>query len=559
MTAPVTHSPLLDEPGLLEDLQRIWDEGQAEVDTRAAQRRKPALTRMWNGDWVLRSRVAGEIDAEFKWVLNDTAAGHITLPWDHHLREWVIGWRMRPKKNIHITVDKDGARWSGRLSRLQVSKTSSGARELRLEFLHDYEELKHIRVWSNPVLPAAVQFPRAFTLAGPSIWGLKTALFLNLMRLQNSLFTLPDDPLDLGQWGGNLNMANWPIAMRGGSFLGDSSPHAIISSRFKTFHELAEPILADAQLMVTCDRWLTGDPQPWPGYTPRNGQLIVDIVDRSGWWGTTGTGGNVLQGILRTAMQLADDLVDIDRSTVPDPNVAPVRGDWLGTAPGAPWVVYRDGAPGIESSEFSWEPATDVHMIVGGKSMPGVNELISSAVQLAGDLASSTYIGPNVNLGQVADTILKPLYTDTLLAWMSFKSLARAQDLGWSHYFEHMPSGNADRAYTLSSLMAIRQGWWETRERVGHKIKIADGAPYLVGQNGHGHFWLGDRIASTIPGVPGGELIVDQVSELVLGWNRERFGWEVTLGDLQATQSGLEQILGKVRGAMEAAQTLGVL
>lgn len=557
MTTTV-RSPLLDEPGLLEDLQRIWDEGQAQVDELTKERLKPALTRIWTGDWVMRSEVAGEISADFRWVLNDTGSATVVLPWDHHLREWLIGWRMRAQKNIHITCDKDGARWGGRLNRLVVTKTESGARELRLEFLHDYEELKHVLVWSNPVLPDWLQFPRSFTLAAPSIWGLKLGLFLNLMRLQNSLFTMPDDPLDFSQWTGNLDMRNWPIAMRGGSIFLDSSPHAIISSRFKTFHELAAPILADAQLMVTCERWLDGDPQPWPGYTPRNGQLIVDIVDKSGWWGTTGTGGNILNGILRTVMELADDMVDIDRSVVADPNVAPVRGDWLGTAPGAPWVVYRDGDPGIVSSEISWEPATATQVVVGGKSLPGLNEAISVAVQLAGDLASSTFIGPNVNLGQVADTLLQPLYTDTLFAWMAFKSYTRAQDLGWSHYYEHKPS-NADRAFTLSSLMATRRGWWETRERVGHKLQIADGAPYLVGANGKGHFFLGDRIASTIPGLPDGELIVDQVTELQLGWDRSRSGWQITVGDLQATESGLEQILGKIQGGLEAAQTLGVL
>ena len=552
-------NPILDDPQLLADLERIWSEGQAQVDELEQARLAPPLVRLWDGDWLLRTRIAGEISAHFQWKLNETGVATVVLPFDHHVVEWVIGWRMR-KRNVHITCDKDGARWGGRLNRLVVTRTDSGDRELRMEFLHDYEELKHVLVWSNPVLPAAVQFPRAFTLAGPSIWSLKTALFLNLMRNQNSLFTLPDDPLDFSQWTGNLNMANWPIAMRGGSFLGDSSPHAIISSRFKTFHDLAAPILADAQLMVTCQRWLEGDPEPWPGYTPRNGQLIVDIVDKSGWFGATGTGGNILQGILRTVMQLGDDLVDSDRSIVSDPNVVPERGDWLGTAPSNPWIVLRDGdVTGIESSEFSWQPATDVQVVVGGHSMPFVNELISSAVQLAGDLASSTFIGPNVNLGQVADTLLAPLYTDTLLAWMAVKSFVRAQEAGWSHYFERMPTG-ADRAYTLSSLMALRRGFWETRERVGHKLKVRDGAPYLIGENGMGHYWLGDRIASTIPGLPAGELIVDQVTVLDLGWDRPTPpGWDVTVGDLHATESGLDQIVRQVAGAVEAAKTLGVM
>ncbi len=32
-----------------------------------------------------------------------------------------------------------------------------------------------------------------------------------------------------------------------------------------TWYRMAESTLEDAQLMVVCRRWLTGDPQPWPG------------------------------------------------------------------------------------------------------------------------------------------------------------------------------------------------------------------------------------------------------------------------------------------------------
>lgn len=514
--------------------------------------------RLWDGDWVMVGRVAGEMSGEFRWTLNNSGTGTVVLPADHYLAQWAVQFHNR-KRNVHITCDKDGARWSGRLQKISVKKTDSGERTCTLTFLHDYEELKHLLVWANPVLPAAVQFPRAFTLAGPSVWALKLAMFLNLMRNQNSLFTLPDNPLDFGQWGGSLDMRNWPIVVRGGDVLADRSPHAIISSRFKTWHDLAAPILADAQLMVTCDRWLEGDPEPWPGYRPREGQLVIDIVDKSDWWGATGTTGNVLQGILTTVMQLADNLVDIDRAVVDDPNDGFRPGDWLGTAPGTPWVVYREGElTGVQSSEWTYQPATDVQIVVGGHSMPGINEAISSAIQLAGDLASSTFIGPNVNLGQIADTVLKPIYSDTLLAWMSFKSFQRAQELGWSHYYEHIPQG-ADRAYTLSSLMAIRKGWWETREKVSHTVKVGDGAPYLIGANGGGDFFLGDRIATALPEMAG-DLVVDQVTECTFAWDRSKFGWDVTVGHGSSSDSsGLEQLVKTVSSAVTAAKELGVV
>jgi hypothetical protein len=52
--------------------------------------------------------------------------------------------------------------------------------------------------------------------------------------------------------------------------------------------------------MVVCRRWLTGDPQPWPGFTPRHGALVIDIVDKSGYYSGTGTSGTIFDGLTRT-------------------------------------------------------------------------------------------------------------------------------------------------------------------------------------------------------------------------------------------------------------------
>ena len=535
----------------------VYASALAERAERASRRRESPLVRLWDGDWNFRGRVFGEISSEFRWVLNDTGTGTIVLPADHHLAKWAASFRSRGTKNVHVTVDKDGARWGGRVSKVSTRKVGPGEYQTTLEFADFIEDLKHIRVWSNPVLPSIIQFPRVFMLAGPSIWALKLALFLNLMRNQNSLFTLPDNPLDFSLYVDNLNMENWPVSMKGQSFLGDSSPHAIVSSRFKNWHEMATPILNDAQLMVKYDIYLDGDPDPWPGYTPRNGQVIYDIVDKSGWWGSTGTGGNVLNGIARTLLTLSSNGVDSSRTIVSDPN-RPTVENGMGTPVGYPWVVYRDGPfSGLESTEWSWEPATDVQVVVGGKSVPGANEIISVAVQLAGDVASAVMGGFAGNVGQMADTLLKPLYTDTILAWMSFKSFERAQDLGWSHYFEYMP-GNSDQAWTLSSLMAIRRGWWETRERIAHTFEVGDGAPYLIGENGQGHFFLGDRIGAVLPGLDDGTMAVEMVTELRLSHSREGMGWEITVGDPRTQEDGVERMVRKVSEAVGAVQELGV-
>src|SRR5699024_1752615 len=140
---------------------------------------------------------------------------------------------------------------------------------------------------------------------------------------------------------------------------------------------------------------------------------------------------------------------------------------------------------------------------------------------------------------------------------MSFKSFSRAQELGWSHYFEYMP-GNSDQAWTLSSLLAIRRGWWETRERLSHSFSVGDGAPYLIGATGQGHYFLGDRIGGVLPVLEDGTMAVEQVTRLSFKHDRSDMGWDVTIGDLRAQEDGVARMVRKVSEAVGAAQELGV-
>ena len=102
-------------------------------------------------------------------------------------------------------------------------------------------------------------------------------LIMNLVRLNASLWHLPNDPLDIKSWGGNrFDMDRWGIVVKPGSIAQDSSPWTIVSSRFKFWHDMAESTLGDAQLMVECRRYLDGDPEPWPGANLRNGALVIE-------------------------------------------------------------------------------------------------------------------------------------------------------------------------------------------------------------------------------------------------------------------------------------------
>ena len=548
------------------DRKRLEGIYQAALNRRAKRekaRREAPLVRLFDGDWNLMGQVKGEYSASFEWKLNDTGSGQIDLPYDHHLAVWATEYSSRKKQNIHVAVDKDGARWSGRCREVTTKMDASGVRTVQLHFMHDYEELKHITCWPNPLTPASVQFPKRFMLAGPSIYVLKAALFLNLFRLQGNLWRLPDDPLSFQGWTQGLNYKQWPILVKPSSLLLDDSQWTVISSRMDTWHEMAEVTLGDGQLYVECRRWLPGDEQPWPGaglYRP--GQLVVDIKDKSGWWDQTAIGGTIAGGLVRTGLEVADNLVDEVRFALEKVSEVPEYGvsGFLGVNPKQPWVVYRSEGDNrtAETTSFTWKPATVGQITVGGKSMPGVNEGISAAIQISFNALANYLFLPQA--GGAVDSLLKPLYEDTLLAFMSLKSPLRTMSLGWSHYYEDF-SNSSVSAWTLSAIIALRTGFYNTRQQTAHSFTVGDGAPYLIGEHGQGHFFLGDRVGAEIPGSQSGRVVVDQVTSLKLAWDASTpHGWDITVGKASSiTDDPVAHALERIKDVTSSVHELGVI
>ena len=165
--------------GDLAECQGIWEESERQKGEAEELRRRQPVVRIWDGDWKMGAAVRGALSVSCRWVMNNTGSARVVLPPDHHLAEWIFDQSGR-KRNIHLTIDKDGARWGGRMKDARITRSDDGHRVIELTFLDDYEELKYLQVWSNPFLPAAFQFPRVFILAGPAKYMLKLALFVNL-------------------------------------------------------------------------------------------------------------------------------------------------------------------------------------------------------------------------------------------------------------------------------------------------------------------------------------------------------------------------------------------
>ncbi|WP_301354962.1 phage tail protein [Corynebacterium ciconiae] len=545
-------------------LSEVYAQVDYERQARAAQRVWTPLVRLWDGDWNLRGVVSGALDMQCEWKYNEVGAAFITLPYDHHLARWALDHRGRDTKNIHVTFDRslDGqdARWGGRCQSVTLVKNADGTRHVELKFLHDLKELEHILVWPNPFLPAGVQWPKAFALAGPLKTILKTTLLVNLMRLHGNLWQLPDDPLDPKTWVEGLTPWNWSIVVAPGSILLDDSQWGVISSRMKSFMEVAAPALDDAGLMLTCRRWLHGDPKPkgWIG-PMRQGQLVVDVEDKSGVFEQTAIGGTIFGGMVRTVTKLADNVIDDVVTVVANPTV-PVEhavSRFLGTHPRYPWVVFRDGdfTP-VESGSWTWQPATVGQITAGGRSAPGVNTAVSMVTQLVGNLVGSVFLMPAA--GGIVDTALKPLYEDVFLAFGSVKSPLRTMMAGWSYYHEGWAEG-AESAWSFSGLVAMREAFYKTRARDFASLSINDGAPYIIADQGRGHIWVGDRAGVWLEGMPNGYYPVLRMSQVVMSCTRdEPVKLVASFGDPRADQSPLARLFGQSKQVFETLKELGV-
>lgn len=549
---------------LADQCEAIWATTLQHERERDALRREPPLTRIWDAEWDLQHILSVEYKAQFSFISNDSGPGQTEIPFDTPVAQWIHKMDQRIKagsgRNVHITVDYCGARWSGRLDKTSVEQREDGDQVLVVDWLHDYENVKWYDVWPNPFLPAAIQIPRAFLLAGPVPWILKLSLFLQIFREHNPLITIPDDPLDLASWFTSLDQSNWHTVVAPQSFLEAMASGAvwgIISSRMSNWHDMAKIQLEDSELSVEARRYLDGDPEPWPGANLRNGTLVIDIIDKSGQHLGTSNGGSIFDGLFRTVAEFSDDFIDSTANLVFDNDVPEdyfLPGLRL-TKKEMPYAVFTEGdnSP-IQNSALITSPAKGVQVNVGGHSMPGVNEAISATVQsIFGILGSLVFIG---SLGSTVDTLVKPLYEDTILAWWSVKSTERAQNSGWSRYFEYFQEG-ANKAYTIAALMVLRAGFWATKTTISCKVSVLDGLPFVVGDRGLGHFFLDDRVGLVIKGDT--KIHMDRCRKLDLAWDEESPPeWQVTIGDDRILQDPAQRAWGKIENIVSALRDLGV-
>ncbi len=525
------------------------------------------VVRIWTGEWDL-IHVLTESDKERYGIANlDTAEASFEVPTETWIAQWLLDQQSRvdndEKRNVHLTVDiaAGGQRMGYRLKVARQEDRADGTSVVVAEWMSDMEELKYRWLKPNPFLPDIAQIPKLFLMTAPVDWLSAASLFMDLWREHNPLLIFPDDPLSL-EWLTTLDMSTWNMVVKPVSFvesLADGIVWSFVTARWDNFWERMKLIWQDAEVTPVLRRWLVGDDPPWPGANLRNGCLVVSFEDNSGSWTGTSHGGTIADGLLRTIINPGIDLVDssidvITGGTVPAEYYEP--GNWL-TRKSLPYCVYFGGEnTGLLDMKFSSFPGTAILLSTGGHSAPGVNEAISATVQAAVDIASANVSFQGYGLGSIGgsvDALLKPFYEDTLLAWIELKLILKAQDQGWSRYYEQFIA-SAGKAYGLDSVIVLRSGAWMTRSYESVSFSIRDAHPFVVGK----HFWIGHRIGAVRQFDKLGRIYMQQVVQLTRTKSRDDFAmWEIEMGSKEdedpaaAVYRNLETLMGAMR-------TLGV-
>ena len=519
------------------------------IDRVAAMRARPKVT-IYDKNWENPTPLFGEIEASFEELLNDSGQGTLKLNRSTKFASMLLD-DLEEEADIHITVDQQGKRWSGKCSDLSDEGTESGEEFFTLNFTHEIEHAKKIVCYCNPVFPAEFQYPKIYAYAGPSVFGIKALMFLNLLRRFFPLWSLPENIFDPGSWSSNLNPNDWPIVVMPGSLLGDTSMWTVLSTRFGMFSDVIAPTLADAGLQLKATRWLPGDPQPAPNhFTLTKPTLLFDVIDKSGWIGPSGT---LIDGLLHLVRNVADDLINYDEQLVPigDDPEHDVPG-LLGTFK-VPWVAWRNaqrtGLSGISSWKRTVHKATAGVVVTGGHSPDWVNTGLKLLVNGILGYIGALFGNPGLTLG-----IFDSQIEDVVLAFHRVGNPIRMTKMGlrgpaYGEVFE----SSGGTGFSLSALQAIRTGFWRTRAYTSYKFSVINGAPYWVGR----HFDIGDRVAAEVG--TKGKLYIDQVHALKCSWSRTQDPkWTVSIGDDKAEDQPGALLSRQVEMVRGIAQAVGV-
>lgn len=557
--------------------EEIHAGAQARRDQLDAMRRARPYVRLWTNKpdgspgLLLMGVAKDSISGEFPFKRNQFGtSGKLLIRLDHYLAKWLISIPddAEAKKNVVITVDHYGGkvRWSGLLKYFKAVK-KSGIWYLEVTFIDDLQYLQFMLGAPNPLLPIPIfQFPRVLPIFGPAKWAISMMILLNLIRLNGHPFTMPDDPFNTASYDDLVDWSDWQVLIKANPIdLDDSSMWTLIATRMNRMDQVIANALDDAQLTMRYRRILTvdGETSDVPGVpVVANGALVLEVVDTSGYYSPDGTatGGGLAGGFARTIQSFATGFIEDVQTFIGDPESWPASyydADYLG--PGDPtrtWIVIRDSKySNVETSEWTWGPATAVRAIVGGDN-PLVDQLTRLTIESIGALIGYFLLAGFSGLGSIIADVVMPFLIGTIFAWLEWINHTRAHNLGWAHLWEVFGQGAENNAWSLGAVVALRGAFLATKSQAAHVMSFGSGGRFLPGLM----FMPGDRIGSTFEQATS-TIRVDLCEELTLYWDYasdQPHDYKVQIGQAQAAMSLAERQARQISFALSVLQNIGV-
>jgi hypothetical protein len=374
----------------------------------------------------------------------------------------------------------------------------------------------------------------------------------------------------------NVLPTAWPIQVAFVDPVLDQSRWTAIGANWTDWYKTYKDVLTDSGCQMRCYTYLTTDPDS-PNVELANllnlapellGMLLgIDLstleqgveklvaplrnccvfsfeqVD-----GITGPTGTAVDGLLSAVAVTLDDLitpvtVNLSTGETFDPggvlNGEPIQ-DAAGVgatqllqqlwdvAPAPPKVIWWDGTyHGLLTTDLTWHKGSVKTIMTGSKSPVIVNEAITFAIKY-GLSQLSDVINEYVGIWETQNGIPGDLQTpgtpgldelyqgqldNTLLAWQRFTDPIRALmagDVAWQEHFEQ----GSGTAYTLASVLTLRDGDWKTRAFAAFKADTIDGHPWMANID----YYLGDRVGFEDNGI----IYVDNVYGIKREWSWDK-------------------------------------
>jgi hypothetical protein len=178
-------------------------------------------------------------------------------------------------------------------------------------------------------------------------------------------------------------------------------------------------------------------------------------------------------------------------------------------------------------------------------------------IETAGNIIGYFLLGGFSSAGTIAADLIMPFLEGTIAAWLEWKHIGRAGQLGWAHLWEMYQQGGENSAWSLSALAALRGGLLATRAETSHTLSLRGGNSWIIPGV---HFALGSRVGHTMRGFYP-MVFISQCESIEVKWdNTSNDPWSFIcqFGNNKAAMTSGERAMRLVKRLAEMVHNIGV-